>query len=426
MVFLHLMGFQVQAAAEEGREPWPGQPVVVVKHHRVEDVSEAAASLGVWMGQTVRAARHATPAARYTEVDQALLGRLERDLGDRCLSMTPWVEPAGPGEVYLDLRWAGDWRKAIDDLLTSFVPDLGWRVYAGVAENKGLAWSAVRLAMDKPPRTGELSGVYKTEIPPGSERAFLRNLPLRHLALIPEGFEDDLARLGVRTAGELLEIPETTLLTRFGGRGALARAAALGSDGRVVSAAYPPGQITEETSLAEELEGEAALAALPALGERIAAGLAAKLRAEGKGCLYLEVYLLPGGRRLFRRFSAKPWHHEGEVARVIQGLLTEVLSKERKPVLESILATARELVVPQAHQLELFAAGAGPARTTEAGRIRSGLDNAIASINLKFPGQAVKLGREFTEPRREKMLAIYDPYRSKVVLEKGPPTAPGD
>ena len=405
MVFLHLMGFLVQAAAEEGREPRPGQPVVVADGHRVEDVSEAAASLGVWMGQTVRAARHAAPSAKYTGVDQALLGKLGRDLGDRCLSMTPWVEPAGPGEAYLDLRWAGDWRQAVDDLLASFVPDLGWRVYAGVAENQSLAWSAVRLAMDKPPRTGELRGVCKTEIPPGSEKAFLRELPLKHLALIPEGFEEDLARLGVKTAGELLGIPETTLLTRFGGRGALARAAALGSDGRMVSAAYPPGQITEETVLAEELEGEAALAAVPALSKRIATGLAPKLQAQGKGCLYLEVYLLPGGRRLFRRFAAKPWHHEGEVARVIQGLLTEVLSKERKPVLESVMTTARELVIPRAKQLELFTMAAAPARTG------SELDKALASINLKFPGQAVKLGREFTEPRREKMLALYDPYR---------------
>lgn len=436
------MGFQARVAVQEGREERSGQPVVVVERHRVKDVSEAAASLGVWMGQTVRAARHAAPSAKYAEIDRAGLGELEREFGDRCLSVTPWVEPVGPGEVYLDLRWAGDWRGTIDGLLASFVPALGWRVYAGVAAGKGLARSVTRLVMERPPRTGDLRGVYKTEIVPGTERTFLRNLPLRNLTFLPEGFEEDLGRLGVRTAGELLEIPETSLLTKFGGRGALARAAALGLDGRRVATAYPPGQITEELSVPEELEGDATLAAVPALAKRVAAGLAAKLQAQGKGCLYLEVFLLPMGRRLYRRFAAKPWHQQDELARTLEGLLTEVLRQERRPSLESVLATARELVTPRVQQLELFAA-TGPARGANTlggggrdgltavmgggGRpVGFGLEKAIASINLKFPGHPVKLGKEFTEPRRERMLALYDPYRSKAVSGKGPPAAPGD
>ncbi|HLI00393.1 MAG TPA: hypothetical protein VKV06_06370 [Acidimicrobiales bacterium] len=111
-------------------------------------------------------------------------------------------------------------------------------------------------------------------VPPGGSAAFLAPLPV---TLLP--FDDLTARfgrLGLRTLGQLAELPAPAVLARFGPEGETAHRLARGLDDRPLLARTPPADLAVSTELdppAERVEVAAFVA--KALADQLHAGLAA-------------------------------------------------------------------------------------------------------------------------------------------------------
>ena len=76
-------------------------------------------------------------------------------------------------------------------------------------------------------------------VPPGQEAAFLAPLPVRRLWGVGPKMEEELARLGVATIGDLAALPEAKLERRFGTHGQDLQKLARGEDERPVLASSP-------------------------------------------------------------------------------------------------------------------------------------------------------------------------------------------
>jgi protein ImuB len=169
--------------------------------------------------------------AQQVAAQQALL--------EVALVHSPRVTEAGPGEVYLDAAGLG--------ALFGDEPALARRLaararVAGLPARVGLAGSrvAARLAAR---RAAELACV-----PPGADAAHLRSAPIALLDLSLE-MARRLARWGIRTLGDLADLPGRDLYERLGPEGAGLQALARGEDPRPLDPWRPPPRFEETREL---------------------------------------------------------------------------------------------------------------------------------------------------------------------------------
>jgi protein ImuB len=132
-------------------------------------------------------------------------------------------------------------------------------------------------------RVGAADGPFAAEraarvgriVPPGASAAFLAGFPVSTLA-DPE-LADLLARLGVRTLGQLAALPPEAVLARFGTAGAAASRLARGLDERPLALRTPPPDLAVAAELdppEERLETAAFVA--KSLADRLSEGLAGR------------------------------------------------------------------------------------------------------------------------------------------------------
>jgi DNA polymerase IV len=136
---------------------------------------------------------------------------ISRQVMDVLTRFTPLVETISIDEAFLDVSGsthlfgtpvdiAGAIRRAVRS-------EIGLPISVGVASTKHLAKIASRVA--KP------DGL--TEVPPGTEEAFLAPLSVGYLWGVGPVGERRLAEYGVHTIGDLAALPEATLATWMGG-----------------------------------------------------------------------------------------------------------------------------------------------------------------------------------------------------------------
>lgn len=188
---------------------------------RLHGVNGAAQMAGVGPGMTLADARAVCPDLTVTEAapeaDLALLDRL----ADWALHYTPWtalegLDAVGGGGLWLDISGCahlfatdsdpeGEYTLAMD--LLDRLGEMGLSARAGIGDTKGAAWAAARhLDPDQP----------LAIIPDGAARQILPALPVAALRLDAATLAT-LARLGLRTIGDLLALPRAPLTARFGG-----------------------------------------------------------------------------------------------------------------------------------------------------------------------------------------------------------------
>jgi len=210
------------------------QPLIVSdgKEHTpaVIAANSQARELGAHAGLTVAQARAVAPEvtvrARSTALERAAQDALE----DLAASFSPRLELRAPGEIALDV---GDLRRLFDNeeqigtALWHGARKLGLDAQVGIAGNRETARIAATL--------GE--GVQV--VPQGREAAFLARLPIALLQPSEEA-ASNLVRWGVRTIGELANLPLRGLGLRLGSEGArLARIARGESDDPLVPRPEP-------------------------------------------------------------------------------------------------------------------------------------------------------------------------------------------
>ena len=191
----------------------------------VWQVSERAAEAGVRPGQLVSQAISLCPALTLLEPDPAHYDVVQDTLLEVLAELTPVVEPAGRGRVFLGMDglarlYGSPPNQVLRVLRTLFrvLPaPLVAATRAGLAPGKFGAWVAAAGARPGDPMI----------VPKGALRAFLASRPVSALP-VEEATLDRLERLGVRTLGELVRFPAPALVGQFGEEGGRARAWATG------------------------------------------------------------------------------------------------------------------------------------------------------------------------------------------------------
>lgn len=181
---------------------------------------------------------------------------------------TGLIEPLSLDEAYLDVShlhssgWAIAW-----ELRCEIREELALTASAGIAPNKLLA----KIASDWNKPDGQF------EVRPEGVDAFMRDLPVRRLSGVGGKMEEKLAALGVRTCGDLQQVPKVTLAARFGKWGLELHELCRGRDERPVETSHVRKSLSREVTLRENA---ASLPELAGLLEELQAEVADELHAK--------------------------------------------------------------------------------------------------------------------------------------------------
>ena len=260
------------ASVEQLDHPgWRGKPVIVGgdadAHGVVSTCSYEARAFGVRSAMAASLARSLCPDAiwthgnfhRYREVSSAIMAILRDE--------TPHVQQVSIDEAFMDVTPTAvntEHPVAVARRIQARVAALGVTCSIGVGGSKSVA--KIASDVDKP---RGLTVVY-----PGTEAAFLGNLPVRSLSGVGAAAERILHSYGVRTLGNMGTAEPALLRRVFGKNGEMMRDRALGRDRSVVAEDDTVKSVSNEVTFADDLteraDIEAALSTIAAkVGRRL-------------------------------------------------------------------------------------------------------------------------------------------------------------
>jgi DNA polymerase-4 len=200
-----------------------GQPVIVGGtggRGVVAAASYEARAYGVHSAMPTVTARRLCPQAVYLDGRHARYREVSRDVMAVFERFTPLVEPLSLDEAFLDVtgsvRAFGPAQVIAAAIRHDIRSEIGLTCSVGVATTKFLAKLGSEQAKPTPSPQGPIFGPGIFEVIPGQELAFLRPLPVQALWGVGRATLAKLSRLGVRTVGELADLPESAVTTALG------------------------------------------------------------------------------------------------------------------------------------------------------------------------------------------------------------------
>ena len=225
--------------------------IIAERHNalQIHSVSATAAAQGISVGQSLSDAHVLCPrlitAPHNPITETAALDALAR----WATKFTPWISPNAPDALLLDISgcahlYGGEY--ALTEVIQNECARFQLTVKFGVADTAGAAWALARFANSQigsdrsgdeiaqearatrsrsaKRRNWERGGAAPTQrvkskttaiAPTGETIAVLRHLPPSSLQISPDQALK-LSRLGLRTIGDLLDLPRAALARRFG------------------------------------------------------------------------------------------------------------------------------------------------------------------------------------------------------------------
>jgi protein ImuB len=273
-------------------------------------VDDAAEGLGLSPGLALAQARAMHPAIEALEEDAEADAALLEQIADWCLRYTPLVACDSPDGLLLDISgcahlYGGEEALAAD--LAQRLENAGFAFSIAIAGTIGAAWAAAHYG-----RPGRYAC--------GDERALLSPLPLAALRL-DGGTVAALARVGLKRAGDIIDLPRAPLTARFGAELLRQLDRALGAEHEPLNPRLPVAPYVAEQRFAEPIAREEDVLASVA---RLAARLQFALERRGDGARRLELTLFrtDGALRRIAVGCSRPLRDPGD----IRALFTERLA----------------------------------------------------------------------------------------------------
>jgi DNA polymerase-4 len=247
-----------------GGQPWEKGTVYCCSPEALKD--------GVHPDMPLRQAEQLCPQAIFLPINEERYQEIHRQLLKALAPFSPIIETVELGQVCLEAsglkRLYGP-----DEKLTRSIRDVIKREtnlfsQVGIASNKFVADVAAQLATYSKPQV----------IPKGEEQVFLAPLSI-HFLPASEQTKRFLSILGLKTIGQVAEMPKNALAKQFGAEGVFIHDLALGYDNR------PLSPTSEEPALRGQIFFEAPLFDLTILKaniERVVSDLAALMRRGGR------------------------------------------------------------------------------------------------------------------------------------------------
>ena len=258
--------FELLAAVGD-RRAMLSEPVALApeagREQMVGEVSAAAEAFGVAPGMRVGEALARCPELRLAPPDPEGVRALWREVLDRLEGIGAAVESDRAGSAFFEAEGLhGINGGHLEGVLSATRRALGRGVRLGAAPSRFSAYAAARRAR---PRRTEV-------VAKGAVRAWLAPLPVALLRSRPElcVLVDALERLGIRTLGELSELPVPAVAERFGHPGLLALDLARGRD-TPLEPRRPAEPVLERLELPEAALGQQLERALELLVARVLA-----------------------------------------------------------------------------------------------------------------------------------------------------------
>ncbi|HTO32399.1 MAG TPA: DNA polymerase Y family protein [Pararhizobium sp.] len=200
---------------------------------------------GLKRGQGLAEARAMCPGIEIIQADPAADKALLISLADWCDRYTPLVALDGENGLYLDITGCvhlhGSEKALLSDVLSRLF-GLGIAARGAISSSAGLSWAMARY------RSGEIAAPQQAE-------AILSPLPLAALRLPLEAIQT-LARVGLKTVGDIIVLPRAPLARRFGPSVLLRLDQALGFEDEPLSPRLPVASLSAERRLASPIQDE--------------------------------------------------------------------------------------------------------------------------------------------------------------------------
>ena len=261
-------------AVEELRQPaLKGQPFAVGgrpdQRGVVSSCSYPARKFGIHSAMPMAKAKQLYPQLIVVTANHKSYKEASRRVMEIFGRFTPLVEQISIDEAFLDVSDLPQPGLEIAHTLRAIVNhETGLPCSLGVASNKLVAKIATDTAKKRHTGIGYPNAIQ--EVPPGSEAAFLVDLPVSALWGVGPKMGAALMALGIKTIGSLTAAPEKLLVERFGKNGYNLARHARGIDDRPVVTSHDIKSISEEVTFDRDIaEQEALLRTLRSLSEGV-------------------------------------------------------------------------------------------------------------------------------------------------------------
>lgn len=382
---LHVDMDAFYVSVEVARRPdLRGRPVVVGgtgDRGVVAAASYEARAYGVTSAMSSVRARRLCPDAVFLPGDHGHYAEVSERVMEIFRSYTPLVEPVSLDEAFLDVSGAarvlGSGPEIARRIRAEVQEREGLRCSVGMARSKMLAKLASEAAKPRASPAGPVPGAGVRVVTAEEELSFLRPLPARALWGVGPATLAKLERFGVRTVGDIADLPVPTLVGALGSAHGhhLARLANAVDDRPVVPDQAPRSIGHEETFAADLRE-------VPALEReiaRMADAVAWRLRRAAVAARTVTIKVRFGDFRTVTRSVtlAAPVDDGPALARAAQGLLAKV---DLLGGVRLLGVSAAGLVDASTRQLSLDDAG---------GRSWHVASGAVDAVRARFGDRAI-------------------------------------